>query len=96
MPAYRIKHLPTGLYFCPSRHIKVGDGYVKSNLSRTGKAYLKKPTLRFLGDTVYNHLGTPRQNSIILRPVELNRPPLFHAEAFLEPVDLSQWEIEVI
>lgn len=90
---YRIKHLPTGLYFTPSRHIKVGDGYVKSNLSRTGKLYLRKPTLRFLDGTFYNHLGTPRK---ILRQAELGRPPLFHDEAFLTPVDLTEWEIEVL
>lgn len=60
---YRLKHLPTGLYFCPSREIQVkllGDDrkvrYVKSNLSKTGKAYLKKPTLAYVGQAYYTHL----------------------------------------
>lgn len=44
MPAYRLKHKPTGLYYIPSRDVKVKtpDGFVdfvKSNLSKKGKIY---------------------------------------------------------
>jgi len=68
MPAvYRIQHLPTGMYFCPSREIRVklpdlpsyygGDGlYVKSNLSKTGKTYLKRPSIKQIGKYYYTHL----------------------------------------
>lgn len=70
MPSiYRIKHLPTGMYFCPSREVKVrldddigyhasAGRYVKSNLSKTGKAYVRKPTLRQIGSYYYTHLIT--------------------------------------
>ena len=60
---YRIKHLPSGFYFCPSREIQVKlandtrpSRYVKSNLSKPGKTYLKKPSLSYLGGGVYSHL----------------------------------------
>lgn len=68
MPAvYRILHKPTGMYFCPSREIQVklsdipsyygGDGlYVKSNLSKTGKTYLKRPSIKQIGKSYYTHL----------------------------------------
>lgn len=45
---YRYKHLPTGLYYCPCTPRKLvltfpsgkkSAQYVKSNLSKTGKAY---------------------------------------------------------
>ena len=65
---YRIKHIPTGMYFCPSREVKVklADGstyqqngfYVKSNLSKTGKTYIKRPTLKNVGTHYYTHLIT--------------------------------------
>lgn len=66
---YRIRHVPTNPYFCPSREIQVslagcpswypsGKVYVKSNLSKTGKTYLKKPSLKFIGSSYYTHLVT--------------------------------------
>lgn len=69
---YRIKHIPTGLYFCPSRKIKVklsdvpswsissgAHVYVKSNLSKTGKSYLRKPSVKsMVGTRYYTHLIT--------------------------------------
>lgn len=64
---YRILHVPTGMYFCPSRDIRVkladlpsyyGSGTiaVKSNLSKTGKTYLKRPTIKQIGKSYYTHL----------------------------------------
>lgn len=68
MKIYRLKYLPTGLYFCPSREVKVkiSDGdqrqqagvYVKSNLSGRGKTYLRKPSLTYIGGRYYSHLIT--------------------------------------
>ena len=68
MKIYRLKHLPTGLYFCPSREVKVkiSDGdqrqqagvYVKSNLSGGGKTYLREPSLTYIGGRYYSHLIT--------------------------------------
>lgn len=60
----RIKHIPTGLYFCPSREIKVTVNdkdnvsksfYCKSNLSKTGKFY-KNATFKYVSGGMYNHL----------------------------------------
>jgi hypothetical protein len=67
MIAYRILHKPTGLFYCPSRDIKVKltdhrgqtvERYVKSNLSKTGKAYVKRPTTKQIGSSIYTHLIT--------------------------------------
>ena len=68
MPAvYRIRHLPTGMYFCPSREVRVklpdlpsyygsGSVAIKSNLSSTGKTYLKRPSIKQIGQYYYTHL----------------------------------------
>ena len=65
---YRIKHLITGLYFCPSRLIKakltdratgkIVNCRIKSNLSKNGKTYLRKPTIKQIGSQYYTHLIT--------------------------------------
>lgn len=62
---YKIKHVPTGLYFCPSRKLKVLlttltnhreiTLMVKSNLSKTGKVYAKKPSIKLIGSKIYTH-----------------------------------------
>jgi hypothetical protein len=63
--AQRLKHLPTGLYFIPSRMIEIkikrNDGievstHVKSNLSKTGKVYVRGATLKFLEQGFYSHI----------------------------------------
>lgn len=68
---YRILHVPTGMFFCPSREVRVklNDGnvyqqagcYVKSNLSKTGKVYGKKPSITYVGRNYYTHLITSAQ-----------------------------------
>ena len=60
MKAYKIKHIPSGLYFCPSRKIRLPNGvhkgkYVKSNLSKKGKIYIAMPSLKWV-ETIYSHL----------------------------------------
>lgn len=69
MPAvYRIKHIPTGMYFCPSRTIKVRlpddstiyqkiGRRIKSNLSKDGKTYTRRPSLKQIGSNYYTHDG---------------------------------------
>ena len=56
--AYRIKHKPTGLYYCPARSIKctMSEFFVKSNLSAKGKVYLGKPSLKHIGNCIYTHI----------------------------------------
>lgn len=92
---YRIKHVPSGMYFCPSRDVKVklADGnayqqagcYVKSNLSKTGKAYIKKPTLKYVGSNYYSHLITSVR--------QLNGYARAHC---VLPVLESEWQIEQV
>jgi hypothetical protein len=48
MKYYKIRHIPTGWFFKPSKH---GS---KSNISKKGKVYQTKPSLKYLGD-VYHH-----------------------------------------
>jgi hypothetical protein len=62
MNTYRIKHLPTGLYYRPSRELYVKGNnpigkYVKYNLSKVGKVYNKKPTLDWLGGATFTAPG---------------------------------------
>lgn len=71
MKVYRIKHLPTGLYYRPASQAKItfpGDTYecggktyprpyyVKTNLSKKGKVYSPKPSLKWIGDRIYSHM----------------------------------------
>lgn len=57
---YRIRHIPTGMYYCPSRTVTVkveGKSYrqwVKSNLSKNGKLYPRKPNLAHINH-IWNH-----------------------------------------
>jgi hypothetical protein len=57
--AYRIKHIPTGLFYCPYRMVKANfsDYQTKTNLSKVGKIYPKKPTLKFIGEGYYSHFS---------------------------------------
>lgn len=45
---YKIRHIPTGLFYRPGRACD------KKNLSKNGKAYQQKPTLKWLGG-IYGH-----------------------------------------
>lgn len=92
MIAYRILHKPTGLFYCPSREIKVRiddqhgrltERYVKSNLSKTGKAYARKPSLKQIGSTIYTHLVTREDQ-------------LKNRKYCVIPVAEDQWEIQEI
>ena len=90
---YRILHVPSGMFFCPSREIRVklpdGNGYqqagwyVKSNLSKTGKAYVKKPSLKYVGRNYYTHLITSVK--------QLNSHGV---TACMLPVLESEWQIQ--
>lgn len=67
MKAYRIKHKPTGLYYCPVREVRIKvsriiegvnykkEFYCKSNLSKKGKVYLKTVTLKWVVGGIMNH-----------------------------------------
>lgn len=57
--SYRIKHIPTGLYFMKSRVVKNAKGnYVKSNLSTKGRTYRDYPSLAWCTPEIYTHIGS--------------------------------------
>ena len=89
MKVYRLKHIPTGLYFRPStsKAVKNEDGrtsYVKTNLSENGKLYSRKPSFRYLSEWIWTH--TEVVQSGYFNRLEATR---------LEIVE-SEWLIEVV
>jgi len=60
MTVYRLKHIPTGMYYCPSREIHItinGEWhYIKSNLAKKGKVYTARPSFKWIENGFYNHL----------------------------------------
>mgnify|MGYP000887866550 CR=1 FL=1 len=64
MPLYKLKHKPTGLFYCPSRPMKVqvngSTHYVKTNLSAKGRVYQVKSSLSWCSP-YYDHLDVARE-----------------------------------
>ena len=62
MSLYRVRHIPSGLFYraCREAAIKFGGDsrYVKSNLTKQPKIYHVKPSIGMLSGTFYNHLVT--------------------------------------
>ena len=60
MITYRLRHIPTGLYYRPSGEVKFKMGniqlYIKTNLSKKGKVYSSKPSLSWIKHGFYNHV----------------------------------------
>jgi hypothetical protein len=84
MKVYRIKHLPTGLYYRPSSEVQVKAAgtkrYVKTNLSKKGKLYTQRPSESWFVGKIYNHVATeahlatlPNTNPYSLSHRDLNR-----------------------
>jgi len=64
MRFYKLLHLPTGLFFKPSKY---GS---RPNLSKDGKAYsARKPSLKAVG-THYNHPAEPWYERRVVVPSE--------------------------
>ena len=84
---YRLKHHPSGLYFCPARKILAPGGkyfdYIKSNLSQTGKVYHRRPSIAHVGGSYYN-------------PTLPARDALASEERYLYPVIESEWLVEAV
>lgn len=91
MKCYRMKHIPTGLYYCRSRKVRYKLGKnpacerVKSNLSKEGKIYTKKPTFAWIGGNFYSHLHEISDDQY----GRVHKNPLVK---FVE----SEWEIEEV
>ena len=90
MKVYRIKHVPTGMYFCPSRKIsgkankdwKIISVCYASNLSNKGKLYTKKPSFGYVASGYYSHLDVYPYSS--------------YADPILHPYVAGEWVIEEI
>jgi hypothetical protein len=63
MICWRLKHIPTGLYFKPSKHRS------KSNLSVKGKVYTVKPTIKWAGRQYHHPDDVPKHGDCPTRPV---------------------------
>jgi len=60
---WRLKHIPTGLYFKPSKHRS------KSNLSKKGKVYTTRPTIKWSGRKYYHPDDVPKHGDCPTRDV---------------------------
>jgi hypothetical protein len=85
---FKLKDPKTGLYYCPSREIKVNvissrgekvSRYVKSNLSKRGKVY---STSQPLEKQIYDHTLCEKQDDIR----SYSRPPLRNVNFEVETV----------
>jgi hypothetical protein len=52
---YRIKHIPTGMYYVPVKTTTVHGWHVKTNLHKNGKVYFNKPTAKGSCSHGYNN-----------------------------------------
>lgn len=64
--AWKILHKPTGLYYNPTRHkkLKLSNGrsrYFKTNLTKNGKTYSQKPSLKHLCGIYWPFLEKDKQ-----------------------------------
>ena len=57
MVVFKIKNLATGLFYRPYRIVNtnLSTYQTKTNLSKNGKLYSKRPSLKFIGDGYYSH-----------------------------------------
>ncbi len=90
---YRIKHIPTGLYYRPARQIQLPLpdrkwGFPsKSNLSKDGKIYTKRPPIeKWLKNGIWNHKN--------VRLIEHWPGKSMRPASTKEPFDPNDWEIE--
>src|SRR5438270_12651901 len=100
MRCYRIKHIPSGWYWKPSRDALVTwqDGtdhtcriWVKSNLSKEGKIYPRNPGFHWVSGGFYNHLEVRR----ILRENKADYTTAYRTRQCFPFVE-SEWLIEEV
>lgn len=96
MKVYRMKHMPTGLYYTPSRKIRVTGSksiWVKSNLSKKGKLYPHRPTLAWIGPSFYDHtLLEPLVAKLEERWLGNREKEAYATRRFVE----AEWQIEEV
>ena len=101
MIVYRMKHLPTGLYYRPSADVKIVIGglnyYTKTNLSKKGKLYLMKPSFLWLKHGYCNHIQQLNVKMIQLLESENGKIYWGRKDSFTRfPFIESEWIIEEI
>ena len=94
MRCYKVKHLTTGLYYCPSRKVVIRFPeinrpiYTKSNLSKKGKVYTQKPIFEW-----YRVIYAPNPN-------DSSTYVLTGGFSYIRPVAIktkeTDWEIEEV
>ena len=98
MIVYRFKHIPTGMYYRPSSEVKITIGgkslYVKTNLSKKGKFYTSKPSLKWIDHGIYNHIQLQNEKFIeFLRDGKVSLD-YYRDKHKLFPYVESDWELE--
>ena len=90
MKTYKIKHLPSGLFFTPvqPRQIRInGENryrVVQTNLGESGMIYTRRPNLaRMIGAGFYSHLVTDLSQL----------DPDCRNSFFIEDFDACQWQV---
>ena len=63
MTVYRIKHIPTGMYYAPTRQTTRNGSRLKTNLNKNGKLYLKCP----VPEKIMGHGYSNPNNAIALK-----------------------------
>jgi hypothetical protein len=81
------------MFFIPSRMIRVSSpkfpvAWTKSNLSKTGKLYPRRPSLSYLGKSFHDHRLFVKDDSPTANPYNYN--------AYLAPVLDGDWLIEEV
>jgi hypothetical protein len=90
MPSfYKIRHIPSGLFFKPSRH------HSKTNLSKKGKIYGRKPTLKYLGK-LYHHPISDEEFKAKLVNLSPNAPWYHRVNTGYESRHVIQAEWEIV
>jgi len=93
MPLYKLRHKPSGLFYCPSGTRKItvnGERYtVKSNLSAKGKVYQIVPSLSWCSP-YYDHL-------VVAREIEAGRMNGYIGSSQRPiPCERDDWEVVIV
>lgn len=89
MKVYKIKHIPTGLYFTPNK----GSG----NFSAKGKIYTSLPSLKWLDKNMriifYKESANRKVNRILIEHFDIDIVQPRYVIDELVKVPLTDWEI---
>ena len=88
MNVYRIKHKPTGMYYAPTRRTTRNGAYLKTNLSKVGKLYTKRP----VPERFFGHGYSNPNNAVLI----VSKEGLTHYDynAGWTKFDPKEWKVE--